>query len=461
MLHVDRRDRLQYGNMADNSGAERSSSRLYEIVRKRRALWWVGGAVLLIALVTVTWLARKWIPLSAPHKWIPFPSDWFMPLSLGAGALLMLAILLAILWKVPQWQVGRVKRLNAKERFDRVNEARKTLATILGGIVLLAGFFGTWQNIKVAQESLTVSQQGQITDRFTKAIEQLGAVDASGKKKLEVRLGGIYALERIANDSERDHWPIMEVLTAYVRENAPAPRKSEHPLSEERKPKKSAQENQASAPPSPLPADIQAILTVLGRRDTKYERKDQHLDLSETDLRGAYLEGANLRGALLFRVLLSDANLIGATLHYADLSGADLSRASLSRADLSEANPLGAQLHGAFLDGANLRGAMLMGADLSGASLSRADLTGAILNGAHFTVGTPSGANLSGANLSAADLRGADLRGARYLTQRQIDAALGDSGTKLPKDQKLRIPDKWKPGTATPKNDNRRQVRLP
>ena len=167
MLRADKGDGLQYGNMADNSGAERSSSRLYEIVRKRRALWWVGGAVLLIALVTVTWLARKWIPLSAPHKWTPFPSDWFMPLSLGAGALLALAILLAILWKVPQWQVGRVKRLNAKERFDRVNEARKTLATILGGIVLLAGFFGTWQNIKVAQESLTVSQQGQITDRFT------------------------------------------------------------------------------------------------------------------------------------------------------------------------------------------------------------------------------------------------------------------------------------------------------
>lgn len=106
--------------MAENFGAAKSSAPLREIVRKRRALWWGGGAVLLIALVELTWLERKRI-----H----FPSDWFGLFTLGAGALLAVAIL----WKVPQWQVGHVTRLDAKERFDRVNEARKTLATILGG----------------------------------------------------------------------------------------------------------------------------------------------------------------------------------------------------------------------------------------------------------------------------------------------------------------------------------------
>jgi len=39
-----------------------------------------------------------------------------------------------------------------------------------------------------------------------------------------VRLGGIYALERIANESEQDHWPIMEVLCTYVRNVAPIKR---------------------------------------------------------------------------------------------------------------------------------------------------------------------------------------------------------------------------------------------
>ena len=127
----------------------------------------------------------------------------------------VLAVLFAVaLWKVPQLQVRYAKDVQAKDRFNSENEARKTLATILGGIVVLAGAYFTWQNVQLAKE-------GQVTDRFAKAIEQLGAVDGSGNKKLEVRLGGIYALERIANQSERDYWPIMEVLTAYVRENTP------------------------------------------------------------------------------------------------------------------------------------------------------------------------------------------------------------------------------------------------
>ena len=40
-----------------------------------------------------------------------------------------------------------------------------------------------------------LTEQGQVTDRYTKAIEQLGS------DKLDVTIGGIYALERIARDS--------------------------------------------------------------------------------------------------------------------------------------------------------------------------------------------------------------------------------------------------------------------
>ena len=43
-----------------------------------------------------------------------------------------------------------------------------------------------------------LTEQGHITDRNTKAIEQLGS------DKLDVHLGGIHGLERIAVDSKRD-----------------------------------------------------------------------------------------------------------------------------------------------------------------------------------------------------------------------------------------------------------------
>ena len=80
------------------------------------------------------------------------------------------------------------------------------------------------------------------TDLFTRAIDQLGS------EKLEVRLGGIYALERIARDSEKDHGPIMEVLVAFVRLHAPwppvkpaeaekQPAESVKPVPSEKKPK--------------------------------------------------------------------------------------------------------------------------------------------------------------------------------------------------------------------------------
>ncbi|MGH3424058.1 MAG: pentapeptide repeat-containing protein [Nocardioidaceae bacterium] len=76
------------------------------------------------------------------------------------------------------------------------------------------------------------------------------------------------------------------------------------------------------------------------------------------------------------------------------------------------ADLIGADLGGADLRGANLRGAHLIAADLAGADLRVADLTGADLRGA--------------------DLAGADLTGSIFLTQPQLDAAKGDSGTTLP-----------------------------
>ncbi|WP_159882825.1 pentapeptide repeat-containing protein [Paenibacillus puerhi] len=86
---------------------------------------------------------------------------------------------------------------------------------------------------------------------------------------------------------------------------------------------------------------------------------------------------------------------------------------------------------GADLIGANLRGADLRGANLRGAYLIAADLRNADLRGA----------DLIGADLRDADLRGADLTGSIFLTQAQLNAAKGNSGTKLP--QTLVLPLHW------------------
>ncbi len=63
------------------------------------------------------------------------------------------------------------------------------------------------------------------------------------------------------------------------------------------------------------------------------------------------------------------------------------------------------------LQGANLRGALLIGADLRGAGLAEADLLGADLRGGQ--------------------VHGADLGTALFLTQFQVNAARGDSATRI------------------------------
>jgi hypothetical protein len=64
------------------------------------------------------------------------------------------------------------------------------------------------------QEQTNADRQRRITESFAKAVEQLGS------DKLEVRLGGLYSVERISKESPDDYWTVMENLTAFVRERS-------------------------------------------------------------------------------------------------------------------------------------------------------------------------------------------------------------------------------------------------
>ncbi|UBU18961.1 pentapeptide repeat-containing protein [Nonomuraea gerenzanensis] len=108
------------------------------------------------------------------------------------------------------------------------------------------------------------------------------------------------------------------------------------------------------------------------------------------------------------------------------LRASELARAGLQGKERRGADLIGARLKGAGLRGANLRGAYLIGADLRGADLRQADLIGADLRGA--------------------DLAGADLTGCIFLTQAQVNAAKGDSATRLP--GALARPAHWGEGGA-------------
>jgi len=377
------------------------------------------------------WGATLWRDTEA---WLP---ENYLRL-IGAACLVLL---LPWLWLVTQLG-GEIYGLlttpaaegETRGRAYAIGVTLTALAALIAAPLFLIRLHISERQTKTAERQATIAEDGRVTDRFTKAVEQLGAektvkvratrsvgfklrtgTDDDGNPtfdereeqqifgepepvpeevdeaditrggwqtieetvpNIEVRLGAIYALERIARDSETDHIQVMELLCAYVRENAP--RDSDYARKHTKKPR----------------VDIQAILTVITRRPENRvaweAAKDYRIDLQDTHLAGAEMNGAPMAKAELSR---------------ATLQGAWLERATLQRAML-----WGATLQGAVLAGANLQRAWLIEATLQGAAINEATLNSADLRDADF---------------AASSLRSADFTEAKNLTQRAVNAAFG------------------------------------
>jgi uncharacterized protein YjbI with pentapeptide repeats len=301
------------------------------------------------------------------------------------------------------------------------NGAYTNLVQALGGLVLSMTAWVGYQNfrigeknLRIGEKNLKVSEDKQVTERFSKSIEHLGS------DKIDVRLGGIYALEQIAIDSDKYHWTIVEILSAFVREKCPLVDVAS-PAGNSEKTSLAEQSEQKTSVPTPkkVGVDIQAAMTVLGRRKAEQDPLDKSIDLRNVSLpfieiqgaklSGAKLIGAYLNGAYLCEANLCEANLNGAYLNGANLNIADLSRASLYGAELNRAYLIEAKLNGAVLDGAKLYGAKLYGAKLYGANLRGAILCRADLREANLNWANLCEADLSGADLSRADMSDANL----------------------------------------------------
>lgn len=237
------------------------------------------------------------------------------------------------------------------------NDARSSVLQGLAGLLVVIGAMATWRQVHISRE-------GQITERFTRAVDQLGS------SNVDVRIGGIYTLERIAKNSPDDRNAVLYLLCAFVRTHMPwpvgAPGGPQHPTAtvDEELPWM-----RVRAP------DIQAAMGVVGRRAP--ERDEPVIYLSRVDLRSIALRHARLGGTKLRYANLARAVLAGVWLDRSDLTAADLRRAFLEDAHLNRAD-----LSRAYLQSANLRRANLSHADLRGANLTDAILAGAVLTGA-------------------------------------------------------------------------------
>jgi uncharacterized protein YjbI with pentapeptide repeats len=174
-------------------------------------------------------------------------------------------------------------------------------------------------------------------------------------------LGGIYGLERIAQESAVDHRPIMEILTGFLREHSVGSGNHLRPGT-----------------------DIQAALGVVAQRRVEHDGP-RGLSLRDADLHGGEFHGTTLVGADFWKANLKGAYLEKTNLQRAKITSADLTSAWMHDANLERASFLFSKLEDTQLQGANLKGARFYDAKLIRTRLQRADLRGADLSGAELT----------------------------------------------------------------------------
>jgi uncharacterized protein YjbI with pentapeptide repeats len=318
-------------------------------------------------------------------------------LGIAAVALGVLVTLFLVLKVLPESIAQTAGISDASERAQEIARVRTALLAVLAGGLAAVGAYYTHRSFGLNRDALELNRQGQITERFTRAVDQLGNAGS-----VHVRLGGIYALERLARESQADHGPIVEILTAYIRDRAPAQDRERYQELIEEYPESS---------PEPPEADVQAALTVLGRRETAFDPPSPwHLDL-----RGAHLPRADLREARF-----SNADLSGALLDQAKMAGADLDGARFDWARMYEIDLSQARCRDARFGQAEMNRARMEGSDLRGADLSRARLLKAQLRYAKLA-----GVKLNDANLTQADLRDTYLDGARLVSAKLDQAMIG------------------------------------
>src|SRR4051812_21462772 len=115
-------------------------------------------------------------------------------------SLLLVLILIAsvlVVWVLPSWLTRHPSTgLSAADRLKAANDTRVPLVALLAAI-------GTLGTAFLAFRSLALNREGQVTERYTRSVDQIGS------DSTEVRVGGIYALERIGRDSSGDRRTVV------------------------------------------------------------------------------------------------------------------------------------------------------------------------------------------------------------------------------------------------------------
>lgn len=288
------------------------------------------------------------------------------------GGLAFLGFVLLFLYFEPVSRLAATLKPGEPAYLDQEIKLRQNLTLIVGGlagilglIVALVRAMAALRQVKVQQRQIEVMEDGQVTERFGRAVEQLAS------ESIHIRLGGIHALGRIARESDKDWRTVMELLMSFVRERSVEIRAE---LAQEQDVEPEEVEGPAA------PADIQAAVKIIAhRKKPASEAQDVLVDLSGAWLPHADFEQINLQNVNLQSAELQGVNLYKARLNRTNFSSANLSAAILVSADIQDANLRYTNLQRSFLQGTWFQLSDLWGADFAGAKCNYANFRQATL----------------------------------------------------------------------------------
>lgn len=293
-------------------------------------------------------------------------------------------IILTCLWSIPILQVQFANNFTIRPEDSMLeNEYRKTLIQIIGGIVIIVGLYLNWRRIVSTENAITISERGQLVDRLSKAVDQIGS------NNLSVRIGGLYALKNIGFDFENYTKQVVEILSSFIRVNSSVDAACDESV--------------------PVPHDVQIAL------DSIIHIKSDHnefLDNTIIDLSGCRLMGITIIKKNLKGFDFSRSNLSNSNLESCQIANVEMFKTNFSNCNLSKINIFNAKLKNCVFDNSQMSFSILsklliFDSSFRNCSLVEANFRGSAIDNVSFKDSTLMDADFTDTHMDNCDFSGA------------------------------------------------------
>jgi uncharacterized protein YjbI with pentapeptide repeats len=327
---------------------------------------------------------------------------WYFSIVLVTGSI-------ALLWVFPKKILAQSKRnLEIKDYLGLENSLRTTLLQVVGGVIVLVGFYFAWQNANIANENLNLTLKQRVTERFDKALLMIK------DENPEQRMMGFSILNRVSLESSDYTDDVVKLYTEYLKKwSGSRTRGTDGHVSDR------------------VPEDINFLLSGLGKITITPKIAKQNAPRRLSFRTAASPNIADLVNLdftnIELRWTIQTINFDSTRFQNGRMNDSRFESCTMRNADFRSISCLGCEWNFSAL-----ADAIYDRAQLDHVTFSKSDLQGASFRGASLREAIFIDCEMARVDFSGADLLGADLSKATGLSVFQIKNARNAGKAKLP-----------------------------